>query len=303
MSGLDNIFKTVILQEELTNYVNEEYHISLDVVKNSSLLIKEICKVINNRYNSDKKEKANGLWELRIDFQSKVFNNEINIQIIYYNFLDKNFYQSYINKLNRFNGFDYASKTLKITVLSISGNIILSDLTDTVQHELQHFYQQLKSKSIFNQKNNLYNYAIKNIRSDNIFLNKICRLIYLSRKFEVEGYINGLYAYLKYVLSSNRNVDVYEELTHNDVYFVLEEIKEIRRFLILNKQNKQLNNVIDMFSQFKINYNKLIKIADYAIETLKIKIGQTIFKVKQELNINECYTDGNILFPNNKKII
>ena len=82
-------------------------------------------------------------------------------------------------------------------------------LLDTIRHEIEHIFQQIKSGKVIPQ-NNAYNTFAQPMylyNEDNI-TKTIANLIYLSERFEIDAMVNGLYGELKEMGGKGYNVEV-----------------------------------------------------------------------------------------------
>ena len=149
----------------------------------------------------------------------------------------------------------------------ISGTIVKKDAMDSIQHELEHLYQQIMMGKIFKDS---YKYAnIKTNRNSNDeIVRKTAELVYGCIKSEQDGFINGLYAYL---MAMPKMVS-WETLKETPAWKLYSNIVEIYN---LYKDNPLF---ITELKKYKVNQNKIFK----AINNFIKKIGRTYNKVLKD---------------------
>ena len=207
-----------------------------------------------------------------------------------YNFYNKNIYN--VKKddiiLNSTSYFDNnKSALLNIEGYSISGTIDEKELSDTIQHEINHIFQKIKGKKSNIKKDTLY-YKIRsvfNIKTDEE-INAIANALYYSFDDEQDSFVNGLYAYLM----SNGLIVSWDKIKKNTlVYKGLESMKKSLIFLekINNEKIKQY---------FGISRNKCISIIEKGMQRFQNKIGKVLIKHRKEMLVKENMCHSNFLF-------
>lgn len=281
----DIVPKEYVILNEITLKINEAINEELgiaDEVRDKSAKLRD--EVINRLKNIEKTIIESGVSEKKDNFQIELANKKVFIQVNYYNFRDKTYYLNFIKKIG-YIGYSSLSNDGRFNVIilnfySISGYIDEKDLYDSIQHEVEHIFQQVKAKKTFS-KSDLYLYAYKNLSNEQLE-NRILALIsYMSNKFEQDGYINGLYAFLKdnYKLMATR-----DDIKESPVYSKLTDLIYAKDFLIKNKNNVNLQNEISNYKKnFNLNYNDFIRLATSSINEITKKIGRTIIKFKNDM--------------------
>lgn len=266
---------------KINEAINEELGIA-DEVRDKSAKLRD--DVINRLKNIEKSIVESGVSEKKDNFQIEIANKKVFVQVHYYNFRDKTYYLNFIKKSGPI-GHSSLSNDGRFNVIllnfySISGYIDEKDLYDSIQHEVEHIFQQVKAKKTFG-KSDLYLYAYKNLSNEQLE-NRILALIsYMSNKFEQDGYINGLYAFLKdnYKLMATR-----DDIKESPVYSKLTDLIYAKDFLIKNKNNVKLKEEIEYYQKnFNLNYNEFIRLVTSSINDITKKIGRTIIKFKNDM--------------------
>lgn len=269
------------ISSKINEAINEELGIS-DEVKDKSAKLRD--DVINRLKNIEKTIIDSGVSEKKDNFQIEIANKKVFVQVHYYNFRDNTYYLNFIKKHGNIEhsstSNDGRFNVIILNFYSISGYIDKIDLYDSIQHEVEHIFQQVKAKKTFG-NSNLYLYAYNSLNSDQIEKRILALISYMSNSFEQDGYVNGLYAFLKenYRFNSKR-FDVKE----SPVYNKLTDLIYAKDFLIKNKNNANLQNEISYYKdKFNLNYNDFIRLVTSSINEITKKIGKTIIKFKNDM--------------------
>lgn len=286
MEKIDKEYSLLLeISTDINKAINEELGIA-DEVKNASDFIKN--EIISKLNQENKNIIADGVSSKKINFSEKVFNKTIHFQIGYYNFKDKIYYQKYINKYGDFEGSSVSNdgkfNYIQINFYSISGYIDNKNLSDTIQHELEHIFQQVKAKKSFGGQQ-LYNYSFQFLNTNNLNDRALAIIVYMSRQSEIDAFINGLYGFLK---NGHKLLGSREDIKESPIYQQLVNLKWAKKYIIDNINNIELQQAIAVYqNNYDINYNKFLKLADYAIDNVNQKIGRVIIKYK-----NDCLKEG-----------
>ena len=290
VEGIEEVERHGQLFQDIRGVVNEELGIHGDVIKISFDIIREIekqIKVIPKQYFPY----IPGVSYRRGDFKYTAFGKTIDIEFRYCNFRDKRYYKKYVNKIENFtNGFKLSTLTLRIDIHAISGQIIENTFSDTVQHELEHFFQEDKIGKSFSEDNEMYKVArfskdyYGNVLGDETAKN-IGNIMYFTRKCEIEGYVNGLYALLvKNYKETGYNTSTILETS--PIYQGLLELRRNKEWLLKNQNDINVKNFIESIRKkgLNITFEKIIKFADYADREIVKRIGRTIVKAQKDCN-------------------
>lgn len=262
------------IRNSINKYINEELGICSDLKSATERLMFEILLFIK----SLKRQTSNieGVSQKRGFFKIELLNKELTINVIYHDFLNKKYYRENNNKVIDIN--NSSTDTINITIKAIHGEFEQKTLNDIIFRELEHVFHKDITQKVF-YENGLYQYSLNvknNKRNTNPYAKPFAEVIYLSRKFEQEIYIDKLYTSL---MTSGNNVTY--TVTHSEIYCAILKLQECLD-LILKFDNKDcdLLRVIDDYQPFNYDYNRLVKQTRRAIENLKIKIGKVIIKSK-----------------------
>ncbi len=286
---LNNIIKTDLderLISEVKERVNEELSINGGVWRESFRLIGKIAEEAKGKpkhyYAS-----IDGASYKTGGFNDTILGNNINVIYRITNFKDESYYKLGINNLPNFpNGFDFKHKKLSLDIVSIGGNVDQRTYADTIQHELEHLFQETKRDKSFTD-DDLYKMALflKNNFHDDPAAYMVGDLIYFSRQCENDAYVNGLYA----LLSDNyRN---YHYPTANvihgsPVYKGIVNMRANKKWLEDNKDDQQVKELFAaMNSQVHITPEKLLVFVDKSEKYLMNRIGKIIVKAQKDCNV------------------
>lgn len=274
----------VILNEislKINEAINEELGIA-DEVRDVSIRLRN--EIVSRLKNIEKKSVKSGVSLKEDNFRTEIANKKMTVQIQYFNFKDKLYYLDYIKKYGHIDPASFSNdgrvNMIFIRFYSISGYIDERDLFDSIQHEVEHIYQQVKAKKTFGESN-LYLYAYKNLSNEQLESRILALISYLSNKFEQDGYVNGLYAFLKdnYKLMATK-----DDIKESPVYSKLTDLIYAKDFLIKNKNNVKLKEEIEYYRKnFNLNYNDFIRLATSSINDIIKKIGRTVIKFKNDM--------------------
>lgn len=275
------------LINEIKQCVNEELGINNDVVQASYRIIEELKEDMKNvpkMYFSNIDVASHKLGR----FKTNAFGNEINVTYRITNFRDKYYYDLGRDKVTHYpNGFDYKNMTLMVDILSISGKIDEKTCSDTIQHELEHLFQEIKRDKSFGE-DELYKMAnfLKTYYRNDPTAYKIGDLIYFSRQCENDAYVNGLYALLvdNY---KNHHWPTASVIQGSDLYAGLKRMKENKQWLEQNKETEQVKELFKSINRnVSITPEKLLKFVEKSEKRLMNKTGKVIVKVQKDCGVN-----------------
>lgn len=283
------IKKNYILEEKINNifllFLNEEKCINNDVEDKTKEIINVLKQYISNKeyeiisYN-------NGIKKVKFSFKINFKEQNIGFNVIHYNFDDIHVFNREKNNLDLSSAksifFGKNVWYINLTSYSISGGLKVSDVQDSIQHELNHIFQAaIGSKALLNFNNDfLYNIALKHLQNENEIYKKIAWLLYYAYDFEQDGFVNGLYAYLN---NEEHNIPRWEEIRETEIYNAIIILRDNIRFLkkkeFSEKEKKEIKNV------FKININEIIKFGERGLKRLLKKMYNVLRKMQNDKGI------------------
>lgn len=183
----------------LNEIIYEELSISGDVQKASIDIWNQILEKLPN-IKTTKIEDFNGVKIGNYNFSTIIYGEKVSVYINLYVFDTKKSFDEHKDKVEYLGANSMYSIQLKWVVFNIpmvSDEVICVDeVKDEIQHELEHIYQGKQGS--FGVLNTDYDYkkAQNLVYHHNENVAYIARLIYLSKTYEQDAYVNGLYAYL-----------------------------------------------------------------------------------------------------------
>lgn len=164
-----------------------------------------------------------------------------------------------------------------VNALISDNKIDRASFMDTLQHELQHIFQQNKIRLPY--RPNTSGMVNDGIRDINLSKNAIATILYIADPFEQNGFINGMYAYIKSCKEDGKLPISVEKI---DAYLQLKRIYNAFNYIIVNKNSEALNEVIKEYAKLGYNFKKIKSRAIDGIKSLKKKIDRTLEKCKKD---------------------
>lgn len=166
--------RIIITEEQFKIILNETLGIAKEVSKMSKELKKELFQHLET-----KKQGIFQFLDINVDFKKIEFDT------------DEDFYSWYDDNYQMVkNGYSFKNKTLFLTIIVINDHYSNAELNDTIQHELEHYYQTKMSGHTFSKPS--YNNAYTNFNSYNAYIKYISRIEYFNH-VEIDAYVNGAF--------------------------------------------------------------------------------------------------------------
>lgn len=164
-------------------------------------------------------------------------------------------------------------------------NLLIANFYEGLQHEIEHFFHFNKMQPRSEKTIELYNLAQQCHKFGVPQLDCIADIIYSSRKFEQQAYLNGAYAkIMQYDFSSNSSVDEYRNfilkytklgLNYRNICYIMDKLSHY------NEQ--ELETLIkDWFGKFGFNLHKIKKLGNQTIKKLERQIERLIVKIQKD---------------------
>ena len=258
---------------EIHRFLLESMGISDEVSFNADRIISWIRKTVNQLPTIRKT--SNGTVVKGAAFKRYVYNTEVDVRLTYVDYPSKEVYENEYLELGNLETMEKASKQfLNIKVEAIAGTIIEDSVSDSVQHELEHFYQELKIGKDFSDRS-YYRRILDFKRSNDPVERTIGDLMYLCYKPEQEAYANGLYAYLK-AMKPQGDFDVFDIGADCSMIKGYIKFKEYTNFVRKHRDNRQILNAIKDFG-FS-GFEKFDKVITDGFNTYVYRIQRTYLK-------------------------
>lgn len=262
------------IKKKLNNAINEELSVSNDVYNTSLNILLKINEYIKK---TEYKQIKKGIKTQEFSFHETILNKKILIEVIHYNFGNNEYFEQYETEITYSDGSSISDgnrlNNIKISCYSISNKFYSDNAMDVIQHEVEHVFQGIKGSNIITNFNKLYDTAANALQSNNLKLKILSNIVYLSYKFEIDAYINGLYGYLM----QKEGIPTYEDIKKTPLYI---NLKVFRRQLNIISKDKEYENISSTF--FGIPLKKIIKNSLNAENYLINKLGKILIKVQQD---------------------
>lgn len=258
--------KIILTEYQLSKVIQEEAGIAENVVQKTNEIYDKIKGLIKTN-NFEKEEFKNYnyyTFPLTFDF----LNHQIDCSVSCYDFFSKDYFD-YANFNNDGWSVFYNKKIIMmgISFSMISGKLNEPEVKDTIQHELEHLYQQiLMGKRLGNDIN--YAKIRTGIESKDTFIHDIAMLAYGCVKSEQEGFANGMYAYM----------------------MAQPEMASIG-LLKRTPAWKQYVQMIEIFNKYSDNKDFEREIAKYGLSNFKIRKAINSFLKRIGKIYNKTYQD------------
>lgn len=284
------MIKSALIRDKIENDVNTIIKEELGIAAEVKNLTDKILNIIKEKINTVKSVVFDdGAGRKFGDFTIDAFGKTLTVFFENYNFKDKSFYEKCLKKYGESfldsmsNQYYMRSKlvynSIIIKIVSISGYFKDSVVVQDIQHELEHIFQQTKIGRSFS-NDELYNLVKSNIYSVNEFEHNVAIVLYMSFKFEIEGFANGLYAYIE---KHKHKLNINSLFHESDAYEKLEQINNSLKFIKDNINNKNLDYVLQKYNEFNINKKNIIKIGEKTIHEMNYRFGRAYIKARDDL--------------------
>ena len=270
---------------DVCNLITEELGINDQVVQTSHEIMEKIEQDIRLQY---KQYFANVPGVSYIDslITHIVFGKTLTIKYRYINYRDKSFSNRYDKEIMVLpNDFNLQTKTLRLTIKAISGRINIHTYADTIQHEIEHYFQEDKIGYSFSNKM-WYKIAQKcKQRPKNSLVYMLGDMIYITLKCEEEAFTNGLYSSLTYNYTHEKLPTV-EIINDSPVYNALltlrKERDEVNKYLDDQSLQKTLSTIKTATGK---DFEQLMEIINKGENELIKRIGRVIVKAQKDCDI------------------
>ena len=276
MTLLEGFLHKIISEDNLKTIISEELGIANEVRNTSSDIAQKIMCSIKETPKQD--INFDGVSLREGNFTSELYGKKVFINYHYYNFRDYEYYQKFLKKsnvdLSSQYSVSYRINVISITFYSISGNINVNDLADSIYHETSHLYQQIRMGHTYPDfKENIV--VLNNINSEDEYKRMIAIVLYLSNPNEQDSFANGLYGFI----CCGEGVKPYG-YKESEMYANIVKFKNC-----LDKLIKHPSETTIAMEQMHLNisFDKFINGSTKALDIMWRKMGRTIIKAHKDL--------------------
>ena len=265
------------IKEELKNAINEELSISLTVSNEANVVIREIEKMISDAEQCESEIPCTK--KKTFTFERNFIGVNVCFNVFYYNFISKESLFSANGKYDYLSSYSY--KVLNkwyvgIRCYGVSGGLSKDDLSDSVQHELEHIFQGEKGNGKITEPSQKYFNIAANLSNSDEDKRRIAEILYISTDYEQDAFVNGLYANL---LSKKSPIPYWGDIKDSEAYAWLKKLDSNIEYI---NDNYKRDSIYEKSHEFGLSLDKLIKIAEQAKRRLLSKIGKVLIKVRKD---------------------
>ena len=279
------------LTENIKEAINEELGIADEVTDAIHTVIDELKNDYSRSFSVS--TSIRGITRRFGSFIANIFGEKLTVYWECFNYQNLELFKKhpitttghYIKKTNK-----QPQQALIIKLLSLSGKVNYHSMRETIRHELHHFYEDVKRGFKRLPKMDLYKYAthLMNTYQTYDIRHMVGEIIYMSFDFEQRAFYNGTYEFLKSNIdvAYNFNLKIQETPIFGHLLYLNICIEKLES---LGKENwvkdgltKDIADVLKC--DYKITYDKLLKMARKAVKDLSLKIGKAIIKAKEDYN-------------------
>lgn len=282
------------LNEDINRVLNEELGIADDVKNATNTIYNRIVEEYKNKKYQEDKLIDDGVGQKYGNFyMDDIFGYKLFVEYYIINFRDNFYRNKYIKKngknyLDSFSNIKFIKNRKKpllsqiiVIIESLSGKIInIETAKDSIQHELEHIYQQTKMGKEFG-GTDLYNLASSDLNGKNKYRHSIGIIVYMSFKNEIEGFANGLYSFVVERMKSYP-ININKIFQESPAYEKLQQVYEAIDFINSHMNDTEMNNAFSDYILYKVNKNNINKIADYAVDEMLSRFGKALIKARQD---------------------
>jgi hypothetical protein len=174
--------KIYITEAQLKKLITEKLGIAKKVVEISN----EIEKYVYTFLDSDSTTEDINIYD----------DLKLSLKKLFYATIEE-FYSDYEKDKTVYkNGYSYNDKTIYFTFIIINNILNMGDnVENTIQHEVEHYWQCKQKGCSLSSPH--YQEITSLINSNNYYISVIAKLLYYSKKFEIDAQINGAYNQIK----------------------------------------------------------------------------------------------------------
>ena len=260
-----------LTENELKKIINEELGILFEITETSKQIYNDIIHDLKTRESKD-----GNICIIKNGSVPCTLNNiTFNVNYTFRNF-NNNALVKEIGEDNFTSGSSaFLNKNFvmcNIDILSISGKINKQMALYTIQHELEHIYQQIVSNKRIPGDDMRYAKMRNDMELGEGIRYDISRLVYACYKSEQEGFINGTYAWCMADDSKSEPFN-YTEITKSPAGSLYEEMKTLYNKAIEHDEYETI---------LKNDYNLTLTDINRMIKNFSRRIGRLLIKVNND---------------------
>lgn len=260
-----------------------------DIIKEELGIADEVSRV-TDRIIKEIDTRAKAAWKLELNnaypdpliqdsFETTVFGKEITVFFNAYFYKTKEELRRWWNTLTSGGSYDYKNGVLTIPIGYSVASLKHEYNVDSLQHEMEHAYQNIKrGKPFFTSKeeNGFYHKVLRNLYSPYL-TSCVSHVLYYSYKFERDAFINATYRFL--MLHQGE-----DELTAIKEFVHYENIRIIEQLLEIIKTDKKTAEELEQICKetYNISLKRFINLANWVVKEYLSRMGKVIIKCRED---------------------
>lgn len=266
--------------EHISRLIEESLSIAQNVVDISEFIGNVLFRDIQNT-SYDKSKSSRGVSYKHNQFIINKFGLVLTVNWEFFDVSNKNYLRP--NMINRAKA-KIADNELDITIVSIGHKLDKRTIFEMVQHEIQHFFEHVKSGGNYGLSDN-YKTAVKvlyrslnNPKTVTPIEWRVAIAIYICHKFEQRAYANGAYQFL--MKSSDYDNDFKNVIKETKLYKCLDTLFKIENRI---RSGKEDNDVLEqVLSQYNLTQRKFLELITNTKKNILRLIGRIMVKAKND---------------------
>lgn len=226
-----------VIQQLSEENLNEVCGISEDVEEATLYLMDDIRERLERNKHKYTGQKPNE----GISFGCEIFGMEITVSVVVRFCKNWEEYHAKYNIGKAENGFYNKDRILLLTVYIVGNDIVYGPLKSIIAHEIRHIEQHVINN--IPQDSRIHKesyYKVRNgLKSKNIYERTFAQLMYLSSKFEQEGYIEQMYNEIL-----NSKTPSQESFKRCGAYKAYEDMKYYLNLAYSYREDKEFRNLL-----------------------------------------------------------
>jgi len=272
---MDKLNETFI--KRINKIITEEFGINDALDKEATRAAKSIITNINGKdfkWNDD-----SGAYKRYHTEKVTLGKKSVKIYVTNYWFKTVEERNEFLKKTVVPLGYVYEANMLFIPLYSVDNvPFDVDDATDTIYHEIEHFFQTSKMGHNFGSAE-LYAKAKSNIKSWNETTRAIAEIFYMSFPSEQDAMVNGMYGSLK----KYSYVEVHKKIMESEAAVWCKKL--YKDYNLLKKTDGDtLNAELEKYGK---SHEQFFKIATKAIKRFEKKLARTTFKLIKDAQLRD----------------
>lgn len=273
--------KKISLNETFINRINkiitEEFGINDALDKEATRATKSIITNINGK--DFKWDDESGVYKRYHTEKVTLGEKSVKIYVTNYWFKTVGERDSFLKSVIVPLGYVYEVNMIFIPLYSVGdASFDVDDATDTIYHEIEHFFQTSKMGHNFG-SSDLYVKAKSNIKSQDSVTRAVAEIFYMSFESEQDAMANGMYGSLK----KYSYVEVHKKIMESEAAVWCKKLYKDYN-LLKNTDRDTLNAELEKYGK---NHEQFFKIATKAIKRFEKKLARTTFKLIKDAQLRD----------------